>query len=324
MSAVAPGAPVDFSSAAFTQYYARHIQPLCDGFDRKRQDAASTVGKRKLLAIVPALLVVALAAWIITAFRFDAGIVVGGFGLFVLAAWVLSPQVFYEQEIKTKVWPVVFAFFGPDFRFHPASKTGGSPAALQKSGVLRIDGKSKWDFSDRVTGTYRGVGVLLEELRVRREKKKDQYEDVFKGVAITLRLGGPMKGRTVLFKDGGVLGNFTRTAPDGMQRVRLEDPVFEKVFEVYAQDQIDARVCLTPSVMDRLRSLAERHGNKLECSFCDGSLHVFIATEHNYFEVRSGLAETVTFRKEVAAIRNEMATVFAIVDELKLHQQVRI
>jgi hypothetical protein len=40
--------------------------------------------------------------------------------------------------------------------------------------------------------------------------------------------------------------------------------------------------------------------------------------------VQPGLAASVTFRKEVAAIRSEMSMVFAGVDELKLHQQLRI
>ena len=47
---------------------------------------------------------------------------------------------------------------------------------------------------------------------------------------------------------------------NGRQCVRLEDPRFEKAFEVYASDQIAARALLTPAFMERLMTLGQRAG----------------------------------------------------------------
>jgi len=37
-----------------------------------------------------------------------------------------------------------------------------------------------------------------------------------------------------------------------MKRVGLVDPVFEKIFEAYGTDQVEARYLLTPTFMQRL------------------------------------------------------------------------
>lgn len=42
------------------------------------------------------------------------------------------------------------------------------------------------------------------------------------------------------------------------QKVRLEDPEFDQLFDVYCDDQVMARYILTPALMQRIKALAER------------------------------------------------------------------
>lgn len=52
------------------------------------------------------------------------------------------------------------------------------------------------------------------------------------------------------------------------QNVKLEDPVFEREWEVYATDQIEARYILTPALMERMLEIKRRFGGKsIEFSF---------------------------------------------------------
>jgi hypothetical protein len=71
---------------------------------------------------------------------------------------------------------------------------------------------------------------------------------------------------------------------EGLKRVGLEDPKFEKVFEVYGSDQVEARYLVHPVLMERLLDLeASFHGQKLRCAFEYGDL--LIAVEGgNLFE----------------------------------------
>ena len=58
-----------------------------------------------------------------------------------------------------------------------------------------------------------------------------------------------------------------------MQRAMLEDPEFERIFEVYTTDQVESRYLLTPDLMQKLVDMEKVfHGGKLKCCFDDGEL----------------------------------------------------
>jgi hypothetical protein len=66
---------------------------------------------------------------------------------------------------------------------------------------------------------------------------------------------GRWTSRTVIAPDAGLANRLQQ--PKGMERVRLVDPRFEKLFEVYSTDQTEARALLTPVLMERLTALDE-------------------------------------------------------------------
>jgi hypothetical protein len=72
---------------------------------------------------------------------------------------------------------------------------------------------------------------------------------------VRVEVAGRWTARTVILRDLGV-GNRLQQ-PKGMDPVRLADPRFEKIFEVYSTDQTEARALLDPSVMERLTALEE-------------------------------------------------------------------
>ena len=50
-------------------------------------------------------------------------------------------------------------------------------------------------------------------------------------------------------------------------RVKLENPDFEKTFDVYSTDQIEARYLLSPSMMERLLALDREFNKNITISF---------------------------------------------------------
>lgn len=64
---------------------------------------------------------------------------------------------------------------------------------------------------------------------------------------------GRWTARAVLIRDQGIANRLMK--PKGMSRVRLVDPKFEALFEVYADDQTEARAFLHPVFMERLMRL---------------------------------------------------------------------
>jgi hypothetical protein len=107
----------------------------------------------------------------------------------------------------------------------------------------------------------------------------------------------------------------------GLERVKLEDPVFEKQFEVFGSDQVEARYLLTTSFMDRLLKLAEIfQSGSIQASFYNNTLLIMVPTYKNYFETAS-IFKPANFIEEINTILSEMKLVFDMIDTLKLYER---
>ncbi len=180
------------------------------------------------------------------------------------------------------------------------------------------------------------------ETHLELNRSKDTSITAFEGIIITLSMNKEFNGKTILKKDFGTMGNWTKKKNIDLERVRLEDPRFERFFEVYSSDQIEARYLLTPAFMDRLLQLIEvlRERDEesgalpkqvpseichyVECSFYDNKLLITIQSFlHDFFEVDS-IFEPVDFVDETKKILEEMNLIFQIVDVLKLDSEIGI
>lgn len=72
---------------------------------------------------------------------------------------------------------------------------------------------------------------------------------------VAIETPGRWTARTAVLRDEGVANRLYQ--PKGMERVRLVDPKFEKLFEVFSTDQIEARALLHPAFMERLMTLED-------------------------------------------------------------------
>ncbi|MDZ4371237.1 MAG: DUF3137 domain-containing protein, partial [Phenylobacterium sp.] len=107
-----------------------------------------------------------------------------------------------------------------------------------------------------IHGDYRGLPLSIIELKLVRGSGKNR-RTIFNGLTATVTLPRGLSGVTVVAPDRGLLGNLAERLRGGpCEPVRLEDPDFEKAYEVYATDQISARALLTPAFMARFMALA--------------------------------------------------------------------
>ena len=102
----------------------------------------------------------------------------------------------------------------------------------------------------------------------------------------------------------------------------MEDVVFEKEFEVYSQNQIEARYLLTTAFMERMLKLKELYkGKKIQFSFQDSKVLIAINTKKNMFEPCT-LLKTNLRQAQVYKVFEQFMTIFSVVDMLKLHQKI--
>lgn len=164
------------------------------------------------------------------------------------AAWTLSQA--YRRLYKERVLPRLAAGFG---------KLAWRPAQPPLDEFRRHRLFPDWDAchaDDEIFGEYRGMPLSIVELKLTKGSGKNR-QTVFHGLTAAVTLPRGLSGVTVVVPDRGMFGNLAERLRGGpCQPVRLEDPTFEKAYEVYGSDQISARALLTPAFMERFLAFA--------------------------------------------------------------------
>jgi hypothetical protein len=122
-----------------------------------------------------------------------------------------------------------------------------------------------------LTGESGGVPFAIAEIALLDAKGFR----LFGGVLASFRLARPRPGLTIVARDRGLLGNILARAGSTIERLTLEDPTFEGVFEAYGTDQVTGRVILTTTTLDRLKRLDEMaQARGFRCAFLEDHLMV--------------------------------------------------
>ncbi len=141
-------------------------------------------------------------------------------------------------------------------------------------GLLRRFNRERWE--DEIAGVHDGVGFSLIEahLKYRTGGRKKRTRTVFHGQLIVVDYPRPFAGTTVVKRDAGLLNAVAK--PGGaFKRVGLASSRFEKSFEAWSTDQVEARALLDPVMLERFKELERLfEGAKLRAAFTQGKLYI--------------------------------------------------
>lgn len=187
------------------------------------------------LALSAAALVTLLnAGWEVVAFVVFMAFLIGT----VIAA--AAPLMAAKEGLKHPVLEEVASRVGMEY-----IPSGFTPPAFGSARTLLFGGGgfSSQIFSDLFNGTdEEGRGYAVYEASLQRRAGKNSYE-VFSGQMYAVQRRPGAGGHIAIIPDRKIL-NFWKPASD-MERVKVEsDPEFEKKFEVYATDPVEARELL--------------------------------------------------------------------------------
>jgi len=309
---------------SFSTHYQNKIQPLTSLIEESRLESLEAYRKRGRIACI-AFVILAIVTLYLISSVFTSEPAVAFLAFFVGAgifAWAYQPVKNYKTNIKSSVFPKVFEFFGNDFRFYEQSQWHVS--SLKNFDILPSYNESYTE--DFVSGSHKGVDLQLMEaklVRVSRDSKgKRRKNTVFKGIFIQLGMNKSFKSKTIVKRDKGAIGNWFGKTFSSLENVALEDSVFEKEFQVYSNDQIEARYLLTTSFMERLLSLHKIFGgSNIQCSFYQNKVLIMVASKENRFET-SSIYQPATMEHEVATLLTEMNEIFQVIETLKLDEKI--
>ncbi len=191
---------------------------------------------------------------------------------------------------------------------------------------------------DVLSGAHEGAAFEMFDVKLRARSKGPDgkwrasepppflREMVFAQTGVVrIPVPGRWTGRTVVLRDAGIVNRLN--APRGLARVRLVDPEFEKVFEVFSDDQVEARTLLDPVVMERLKRLEDIFAPEPVADddsspapavgvFQDG--HLLIALPRQRPEKRMDIKSFADLNADFALdmLIAELEAVYAVVDAL--------
>lgn len=290
------------------------LAPVLAEIEEKRKRIIKETG-RKLLWVVLILLVLALAIGLV-ADVLVAALIVGGIACF-FAFWLMyapgkeEVSDYYKKHI---IAPFVHAMF-EEGSFAPDQ--GIASGVFMSSGLFSAP--DRYHSEDLICGKQGNTQlsfseVHAEEKHTRTDSKGHTHTSwvtLFKGFIFVADFHKHFKTRTLVYRNQLIA--FKKS------RVKLEDPDFERRFDVYCSDQVEARYILSPSMMQRMRELDDRFGKKLQFSFNNSKILIAISDSRNYFE--TGLWSPI--KLEVLRTEYEMLRAFAsIVEDLNLNLRI--
>lgn len=261
------------TDAGFDALYEARVLPLFAGAEAERLAAVATFRTRLTIGIV---LTLALAAGVWAASG-AAGVafIVGIGGLVATYAVAYAPLQQLGARVKVNTLDAIAEAIGVSFAL-----AGGAPATMPRfRGLHLLPSSDRERFEDFFHGERQGCAFDLCEAHLEEETRdKDGHRHhitVFRGLMVRIAFPKRFLGLTVVRRDAGVFNALRGMG--ALKRVGLGDSGFERAFEVYSSDQVEARYLVHPVFMERLIALeAAYKGRNLRCAFEAGDLLIAV------------------------------------------------
>lgn len=289
--------------------------------DAMREKAKKTAFDRWFYGGLALLPVLAFLWFVPISGLFDLQIFLAGGAVIGVGVWGYHPIQEAKKTIKVGINSAIARDLGIHYdhevetglEFHRACTYGLVPRFARDS------------FEDRWHGELGGNAFNLYEAHLEKQKgsgKHKRWVTVFRGVIIDMPFGRDFSSTTLLQRKGkhdkwfGLGSVKDEITLDGhrLQYVDQVHPQFEDVFEVFSDDQIEARVLIHPSYIEHLIALERAFcGKALRAVFCEGQL-VIAVEGRNMFESGSMKADEDTARAhetadQFAALANLMLAI---------------
>lgn len=307
--------------SGFARVYQEEIQPALQAREEDRERAVAKARTYRYAGIGIGL-AVALIGFLVFKSVFGPFLaVIIGFGL---VAWGSQDIKRLGKEAKLLIVEPVARQF--DLSFQP--EPGEVATIYRHKEVGVVPGWDRASYEDLLTGTRDTVDfelfeAHLEEKRHSTDSKgrtQTRWVTVFRGQCLRFKFDKTFYGRTLVTRDAGIFNRFG--GGNGMQRASLEDPEFEKIFEVYTTDQVESRYLLTPDLMQELVNLEQVfHGGKIKCCFDGGDLFITLQGG-NLFEPGS-MFTPLDSPTRMRELLEDFAAVFHIIDVTNANRRRR-
>jgi len=179
--------------------------------------------------------------------------------------------------------------------------------------------------NDYISAKYKNVPFEFSDIQIKEEyydrDGNKHVQTIFLGQWYIFDFNKPFKTNLQVYeksftnaKQGNFIDNHT------FKKVSLEDINFNKRFNIYAQNELEAFYLLTPHTMEKLKELTDKiHGSIMFC-FIDNRLHIGLYNQKDLFEPH--LLKKINIKNNHQNIREDIMLITNFIDILNLHNDL--
>ena len=267
--------------------------------------------------------------WFAPDFLGNFRLILSAAGAIGVAAWGYAPIAEAKKAVKIGINSAIARDLGIDYA-HDVDPGQEFETAKNYGLLPRYD---RSDFEDRWHGALEGHGFNLYEAHLEERRgsgKNRRWVTVFRGAIINMEFGREFRSTTLLQRAGKHkkwfgLGGRADHIDLGGHRLDYVDqvhPAFENVFEVWSDDQVEARVLVHPSYVEHLLALERAfHGDAVRAIFTHGQV-VAVVQSGDLFESGSMKPSEDLRRAEEAA--DQFATLAKLALAINQNERGRV
>ncbi|MFN3554999.1 MAG: DUF3137 domain-containing protein [Bacteroidales bacterium] len=324
------------SLGEFRKFFDSDLYPVLQVLDQRRRK----VVRRSMWVLLVAVMLLLL--WVVLFVRLDGASHTGSLGLFLIIAVVLTiagailagaywakDKDFYHDFKRQIIEPVV-KFVSPQLEYDPDNHIGID--SFQRSRLF-LKSADRFSGDDLVLGKLDKTQIWFSEVKAEyktttsdgKGRTKTTWHTLFKGLFFIADFNKHFQTSTIVLPNRygrGFLANFFKKMNLARREklVKLEDPEFNKYFNVYGEDQVEARYVLSTSLMQRITAFRRKHPNPLYISFVNSFLYIAISYKRDLFE--PGWFKKLARFELVQEYFEDIQLAVSIVEELNLNNRV--
>ena len=236
----------------------------------------------------------------------------------VLYCTAIGIDTKFRNSVKSKILPILLSLFG-NFTVKTSSEHNGvskiSLSEIKRLGFFRLAERKEDD--DIIEGIYKNLEINITETMLEHQEGSGKHKHTvrdFKGLIVKTKLNKNYKGTTLL-----AAKNNSRSATKGkLEKVELEDVEFNKMFNIYSDNQVEVRYLLDLSFMEKIKQAKEVFGGScIHFAIVNDLFYIFINSVKNYFEIaktEKNIYDIQNFRK----VCHEFVSIFKLIEHLNL------
>lgn len=177
-------------------------------------------------------------------------------------------------------------------------------------------------------GQKQAIKSLLSDSLGDEQADKIANSDVVNAVTGVLAFAEKLPLKHLKLSENGVslsLNNKNKEirVAGNLQKVTLEDSEFNQMYDIYSDDQVEARYILTPTFMERLKNVREVIGGfDVHCLIENKYITLFIQTPNDFFEIGNNITDSINNKRNYECIFVQLINIFNLIHYFKLDKKL--